>query len=96
MYFIQCEILLLYNDCNKTDGMNNVKKKFPHRMISGFRRDADEIFALLGYKATSSGNPLPTFRDNLSVPSSRIKKSLEYWSDTLFRNVDEILPFDAS
>jgi hypothetical protein len=27
--------------------------------------------ALLGYYATSSGNFLPTFRDNLSVPSAR-------------------------
>jgi hypothetical protein len=44
-------------------------------MISGFRRDVDEICILLGYYATSSGNPLPTFRDNVSVPSSRVKKS---------------------
>jgi hypothetical protein len=35
----------------------------------------DEICALLGYYPVSSGNSLPTFRDNLSVPSSRIKKS---------------------
>jgi hypothetical protein len=28
------------------------------------------------YYAASSGNPLPTFRDNIAVPSSRIKKSL--------------------
>jgi hypothetical protein len=34
-----------------------------------------EICALLGYNAASSGNPLPTFRDNVSVPSSRAKKS---------------------
>jgi hypothetical protein len=26
-------------------------------VISGFRRDADEICALLGYNAASSGNP---------------------------------------
>jgi hypothetical protein len=44
-------------------------------VISGFRRDADEICALLGYNAASSGNPLPTFRDNVSVQSSRVKKS---------------------
>jgi hypothetical protein len=35
----------------------------------------DESCALLGYYAASSGNPLPTFRDNVSVPSSRVKKS---------------------
>jgi hypothetical protein len=44
-------------------------------MISGFRRDADEICTILGYNAGSSGNPLPMFRDNVSVPSSRVKKS---------------------
>jgi hypothetical protein len=43
-------------------------------VISGFRCDADEICALLGYNAASSGNPLPMFRDNVSVPSSRVKK----------------------
>jgi hypothetical protein len=29
--------------------------------------------ALLGYYAAGSGNSLPTFRDNLSFPSSRVK-----------------------
>jgi hypothetical protein len=29
----------------------------------------------LGYNAASSGNPLLTFRDNVLVPSSRVKKS---------------------
>jgi hypothetical protein len=38
-------------------------------VISGFRRDVNEICALLGYNAASIGNPLHTFRDNLSVPS---------------------------
>jgi hypothetical protein len=33
------------------------------------------ICTLLRYYAASSGNPLPTFRDNVSVPSSRVKKS---------------------
>ena len=28
---------------------------------------------LLGFYAANSGNSLPTFRDNLSVPSSRVK-----------------------
>jgi hypothetical protein len=30
-------------------------------VISGFRRDADDICALLGYNASSSRNHLPTF-----------------------------------
>jgi hypothetical protein len=37
-----------------------------------------EICALLGYYTVLSsnpGNPLPTFWDNLSVPSSMVKKS---------------------
>jgi len=34
-----------------------------------------ENCALLNYYTTSSGNPLSTFRDNLSVSSSRVKKS---------------------
>ena len=40
---------------------------------SSFRHEVDENCALLGYYAASSGNFLPTFRDNLSRPSSRVK-----------------------
>jgi hypothetical protein len=36
----------------------------PHE-ISGFRREANENCALLGYQAACSGNSSPTFRDNL-------------------------------
>jgi len=42
-------------------------------VISGFRREVDANRALLGYYVASSGNSLPTFRDNLSVPSSGVK-----------------------
>jgi hypothetical protein len=42
-------------------------------VISDFRRDADEICALLGCYAAPNGNPLPTFRGNLSVTSPRVK-----------------------
>jgi BMFP domain-containing protein YqiC len=41
-------------------------------VISGCRRDVDEICALLGYYAVSSGISVPTFRDNLSALSSRV------------------------
>jgi hypothetical protein len=34
-----------------------------------------EICTLLGYCAASNGNPLPTFWDDVLVPSSRVKKS---------------------
>jgi hypothetical protein len=37
--------------------------------------DLFENSAFLGYYAASSGNFLPTFRDNLSVPSLRVKNS---------------------
>jgi len=37
-------------------------------VISGLRCDLYEICALVGYYAQYSGNSVPTFRDNLSVP----------------------------
>jgi hypothetical protein len=40
-------------------------------LISGFRRDVDEIYALLGYYAVSCGNFLPTFQDRYIVPKRR-------------------------
>jgi len=42
-------------------------------VISGFHHDAAEHLALLGYYTASSGNFLPIFQDNLSVPSSGFK-----------------------
>jgi len=48
-----------------------------YEVISGFRRDVDENCTLLGYYAVISGNFLPTFRDNLSVPSSGVKNTKE-------------------
>ena len=55
--------------------------------ISGFRRDAHDICALLICYTACSGTSLPTFRDNLSVPSSssqEIQKEsgsfLNFWS----------------
>ena len=47
-----------------------------HCVISGFRREVDENCALLGYYSAGSGNFLPTFRDNLWVPSSGVKNPL--------------------
>jgi hypothetical protein len=45
-------------------------------VIPSFRLEVDENCALRGYYAMSSCNSLPTFRDNLSAPSSRIKELL--------------------
>ena len=42
-------------------------------MSSGFLREVAENCALLGYHAASSGNFLPTFRDNLSGPFQGVK-----------------------
>jgi hypothetical protein len=44
-------------------------------VISGFLHDADEICALLAYNAASSGNPVPTFRDNIPIrcPETSVK-----------------------
>jgi hypothetical protein len=44
-------------------------------VISGFRHHVDDICALLRYYITKSGNCVPTFRGNLSVPLSRVKNS---------------------
>jgi hypothetical protein len=57
-------------------------------------------YGLLGYYATSSSNTLPTFRDNVSFPSSRVKKFKNFFThkdatDTLSRNVGKRLPLDA-
>jgi hypothetical protein len=58
-------------------------------VISGFRRDVDETFALLGHYAASSGNPLPIllFLDYLNLQDG---------IDTLSRNVGKALTFDAA
>jgi hypothetical protein len=57
-------------------------------VISGFRCGVNEIFALVGCYAAQIGSQLPTFRDNLSVPSSRATVvTLEDGTDTLSRNV---------
>ena len=49
-------------------------------MISRFLREIDWNSALLGYYAASGGNLLPTFRDNISVPSSGVKNPKSFFS----------------
>jgi len=44
-------------------------------VISGFRCGINEICVLSGIYAALNGISLPTFRDNLSVPSSSVKQS---------------------
>ena len=55
-------------------------------VISGFLREVDEMCALLGNYAAYSGNSLLTFRDNLSVTSSRVQKSWIGCLETSIRN----------
>jgi hypothetical protein len=66
--------------------------------ISGFRREV-ENFVYLNYYAASSGNSLPKFRDNLSVPPSRVKNpflTLDDGIDTMSRDVGKELPLLAA
>jgi hypothetical protein len=61
--------------------------------IPGFRREVDN-FVHLNYYAASSENSLPTFRDTLSFPSSRVNNpflTLDDGIDTMFRNVGKEL-----
>jgi hypothetical protein len=41
-------------------------------------RDINETCALLGYYAAFSGSYVPTFRDNLSLESSKVKRCLDF------------------
>jgi len=54
-------------------------------VISVFRHEVDDHCALLGYYAASGGDFSPTFRDNISIPSSRVKNLL-LLTDRLSRN----------
>jgi hypothetical protein len=44
--------------------------------LSGFGGEVDQNYVLLCYYAASNGKLLPTFRDNVSFPSSRVKDFL--------------------
>jgi len=45
-------------------------------VMSGSHRETNENFVLLGYYAAGNGNSLPTFRDKLSVASSRVNNPI--------------------
>ena len=63
-------------------------------VISGFHLELDDNCALLGYYAAYSGNFLPSFREEFSVLSSKLTKSLtpDEATDRLSRNVGKELP----
>jgi hypothetical protein len=58
-----------------SDTWHSIKMKKLLCPISGFRREVDENCVVLGYGAASGGNSVPTYRDNLSVPSSGVKNT---------------------
>jgi len=63
-------------------------------MIPDFRREVGENCTLPGYYAASSSKYLPTFRHNLSVPSSRVKNPLlaaQYPTKSAVINLENIL-----
>jgi hypothetical protein len=75
---------------------------FSNAVISGVRRDIDDLCSPLGYYAMSFDNCLPTFRDDVSGPSSKGQEiffdflTFEDGADTLSRNVGEQLPHHAA
>jgi hypothetical protein len=68
--------------------LNLAEFDLPTSVISSFCHKVDENCALLGYYAVSSGNFLPTFQDNLSVPSfgGQDGKTLEDGASRLSQN----------
>jgi hypothetical protein len=58
-------------------------------LISGFQRDVDETWVLLRYYAASCGNCLPTFWNNVSAQSSRVK-SLELFTSVSGQRIGPI------
>jgi hypothetical protein len=70
VHFIECKRRNSFSP--SPDKIVTTDKVVSVTLISGFRSDV-EICAFLGSYAASCGNCLPTFRDNVSVPSSRVK-----------------------
>jgi len=58
------------------------------KFISDFRCDVKKICALLGFYIAYSDNSLPMFRDNISVPFLRAKKSKNNAGNTSVRGLN--------
>jgi hypothetical protein len=71
----------------------NVLKWHGHSVIWGLHSNVDEHWALLGHYAASSVDFLPTFRDNISIPSSRLNHDE---TERLSRNVGKKLTLLAA
>ena len=70
----------------RNEGNRLFIQQYMRGVASGLSRELDVNCSLLGYYVACSGNSLPTFRDNLSVPSSRVKNSPEERSSHLLRD----------
>jgi hypothetical protein len=55
----------LGNACNFSYFKNSLPQTFSLALISGFRRNVDEICGLLGYHASSCGNGFSTLTRNV-------------------------------
>jgi hypothetical protein len=64
-------------------------------IISGFRRDVDKKCILLCHYAARNDNSLPTFGDNIWVPSSRVKMGPIGCPKTSVRNYHFLLRNDT-
>jgi hypothetical protein len=105
-YVYLCHLFYLYSSAalyiekllNKVHLFMNqrVVKNTTICVISDFRRDVDEICAPLAYYASMNGSSVPTFRENLSVPSSRDFLTFEDGTYRLSRNVCTELPLNAA
>ena len=73
--------------------LSNVEE--PGRIL-GCPHEVDKIYVLLVYIATHSAKSLTMFRDNISVPSSRIKNFLKKGPIGFTRNVGDGLKLYAA
>jgi hypothetical protein len=71
-----CEMRLLVSSCLSIclSVCLSVRPSVCMEQLGPHRTDFHEICALLRYYAASCDNCLPTFRDKVSVPSSRVKR----------------------
>jgi len=71
---------LLHGSVTSYSNLYLTKTKKVRKYIKKPMKCLLEICVLLGFHAACSGNSLPKFRDNPSVPSSGVKKSINrFW-----------------
>ena len=65
-------------DISQRTFLSEGMKQHSRCVISGFLHDINEICALQVYYAALSSSSVPTLRNNLSVASSRVKRSASF------------------